>query len=70
MPVAGVLGSDWDLGSYAMEGRILGPLVWFGLLEQSGRETGPDEARLYRKTPLFDQFVKFNVQIEGAATRH
>lgn len=26
--------------------------------------------RFYRKTLLFDQFVKFNVQIEGPAIRH
>jgi hypothetical protein len=32
-PVIGVLESQWDFGSSAMEGRILRPLVWFGLLE-------------------------------------
>jgi hypothetical protein len=32
-PVIGVLESQWDFGSSAMEARILRPLVWFGLLE-------------------------------------
>jgi hypothetical protein len=56
-----------------MEARILRPLVWFGLLES---RTGPRSAtelverRLYRKAPLFDRFVKFDVQIEGSEIRH
>jgi hypothetical protein len=71
VPVIGVLESAWDLGSFAMESRILRPLTWFGLLE-SRREgkAGLGESRLYRKTSLFDQFIKFNVQIEGPTTRH
>jgi hypothetical protein len=71
IPVIGVLESTWDLGSSAMEARILRPLMWFGLLEYRS-ETGPGrvDRHLYRKTPLFDQFVKFNVQIEKPATRH
>ena len=28
------------------------------------------DRRLYRKTPLFDRFVQFNVQIEGSGIRH
>ena len=32
-PVIGVLESQWDFGSSAMEARILRPLVWFGILE-------------------------------------
>ena len=71
IPVVGVLKSTWDLGSYAMEARILRPLVWFGLLEQRNeKRTGPVDRRFYRKTPLFDRFLKFSVQIEGPTTRH
>jgi hypothetical protein len=71
VPVIGVLEAAWDLGSYAMESRILRPLLWFGLLEQRREKgTGLVDRHLYRKTPLFDRFVKFNVQIEGPATRH
>jgi hypothetical protein len=71
VPVIGVVEASWDLGSFAMEARILRPLTWFGLLEWRWEEK-PDlgEPRLYRKTPLFDRFVKFNVQIERPAVRH
>jgi hypothetical protein len=41
------------------------------VLEQRGQQTaGSVERRLYRKTPLFDRFIKFNVAVEGPATRH
>jgi hypothetical protein len=44
--------------------------MWFGLLEYRS-VTGPERINrhLYRKTPLFAQFVKFNVQIEKPTTR-
>ena len=72
-PVIGVLESQWDFGSSAMEARILRPLVWFGLLESRTRAKSASELvdpRLYRKAPLFDRFVKFDVQIEGPDIRH
>jgi hypothetical protein len=72
-PVIGVLESQWDFGSSAMEARILRPLVWFGLLESRTQPRSATELidpRLYRKAPLFDRFVKFDVQIEGPAVRH
>ena len=72
-PVIGVLESQWDLGSSAMEARILRPLVWFGLLEARTEPKSPTEVvdrRLYRKAPLLDRFVKFDVQIEGSGIRH
>jgi hypothetical protein len=72
-PVIGVLESQWDFGSGAMELRILRPLVWFGLLEsrtEGKAATALIDRRLYRKAPLFDRFVKFNVQVEHQDTRH
>jgi len=72
-PVIGVLESQWDFGSGAMEARILRPLMWFGLLESRTEERAPSdliERRLYRKTPLFDRFVNFNVRVEGPEMRH
>jgi len=72
-PVIGVLESQWDVGSSVMEARILRPLVWFGLLESrtEPRSTADlIERRLYRKAPLFDRFVKFDVQIDGPDIRH
>jgi hypothetical protein len=72
-PVIGVLESQWDFGSSAMEARILRPLWWFGLLEARGQEKSATEfvgSRLYRKAPLFDRFLQFDVQIEEARVRH
>lgn len=71
VPTVGVVTSPHDLGTYAMDARILRPLTWFGLLE-SRREGGAGltVSRAYRKTPLFDLFVRFHVQLEQSATRH
>ena len=72
-PVVGILESQWDFGSSAMEARILRPLWWFGLLEARSQEKSATEfvgRRLYRKAPLFDRFLQFDVQIEGSANRH
>jgi hypothetical protein len=72
-PVIGVLESQWDFGSSAMEARILRPLLWFGLLESRTEAKSATEwvtPRLYRKASLFDGFLKFDVQIEGQDIRH
>jgi hypothetical protein len=72
-PVIGVLESQWDFGSSAMEARILRPLVWFGLLESRSEGRSPTELiqrRLYRKASLFDSFLKFGVQVERPDIRH
>jgi hypothetical protein len=71
VPVVGVLESDRDLGSFAMESRILRPLTWFGLLESRWEaKAGLGEPRLYRKARLFDQFFRFNVEVEQPPVRH
>ena len=36
-PVIGVLELQWDIGSSAMEARVLRPLVWFGLFGIANR---------------------------------
>jgi hypothetical protein len=67
------LESQWDFGSRAMGARIFRPLVWFGLLEARSEGKSPTEVvdrRLYRKAPLFDRFLKFDVQVEGPEIRH
>jgi hypothetical protein len=65
VPVIGVLEAAWDLGSFAMGARILRPLTWFGLLEYRREPVARSaERHLYRKTPLFDRFVQFDVQVE------
>jgi len=56
-----------------MEARVLRPLLWFGLLESRTEGRSPTDMvyrRLYRKTPLFDRFVNFNVRVEGPEIRH
>ena len=53
-----------------MEARILRPLLWFGLLEYRYEDiTGARFGRrhFYRKTPLFDLFLQFEVSIEPPA---
>lgn len=74
VPIIGVLEATWDSGSLAMEARILRPLRWFGLLEYRQAETdGKDteSGHIYRKSALFDRFLKFDVVLEMAGgSRH
>jgi hypothetical protein len=73
IPINGVLESSWDTGSHAMEATVLRPLRWFGLLDY--RQDDIPERRLekrhfYRKTPLFDRFLSFDVKLEAAGPHH
>ena len=74
IPIDSVLETEWDSGTMAMEARILRPLWWFGLLEHRqdkvpGRRFGA--SHFYRKTPLYDRFLSFNVRLEtGGASKH
>ena len=73
IPINGVLESTWDTGSHAMEATVLRPLRWFGLLDY--RQDDIPERRFekrhfYRKTPLFDRFLSFDVKLETAGPRH
>ena len=74
IPVNGVLDHPWDVGSWAMDARILRPLWWFGLLEHRDEEVegGRLEGRhSYRKSPLFDRFLSFDVVLEASGgVRH
>jgi hypothetical protein len=74
IPINGVIEATWDSGSWAMESRILQPLLWFGLLDHR-REPIDGERfltrHLYRKTRLFDRLISFDVTLEAdAAIRH
>ena len=67
VPIIGVLESDWDVGTSAMEARILRPLEWFGLVERREADTTGsrfDRRHFYRKTPLFDRFLSFDVTLD------
>ena len=71
VPVNGLLEAEWDIGSVLMEARVLRLLVWYGLLERK-TEKSPEallgERHLYRKAPLFDRFLSFNVRTEQPET--
>lgn len=74
IPINGVLEAQWDSGAMAMEARVLRPLWWFGLLEYRRVEVPGkrfEASHFYRKTPLFDRFLTFDVKLETAAgSRH
>jgi hypothetical protein len=74
IPEPSILSGTWDRTPYAMEARILRPLSWFGLLECRS-EKGPDAVfaawHYYRKLPLFDRLLTFNVEVDfPAGSRH
>jgi hypothetical protein len=68
IPVKDVLDNTWDTASYEMEARILRPLQWFGLVEHRQNDIAGcrhEQRHVYRKTPLFDRFLSFDVRLEG-----
>jgi hypothetical protein len=69
-----MLSENWDRTPYAMEAKILRPLLWFGLLEYRS-EKGPSgrfgEHHFYRKAELFDRLLAFDVQVDlSEGARH
>ena len=70
MPINGVLEADWDVGATAMESHVLRPLLWLGLVEHRQEDVVGSRfgsRHFYRKTPLFDQVLRFDVTLEPAA---
>lgn|SRR5262249_26860824 len=58
-----MFSGTWDKTSYAMEARILRPLLWFGLLEHRSEKMPGDrfgEHLFYRKAALFDRLLAFD----------
>ena len=74
IPINGVLEAQWDSGAMAMQARVLRPLWCFGLLEYRHEEVSGrsfEVSHFYRKTPLFDRFLSFDIKLETAAgSRH
>src|SRR4051812_16500741 len=74
IPEPAILSGTWDRSAYAMEARILRPLLWFGLLEYRSENIGYSrfEARhYYRKAALFDRLLTFDIKMDFAkAPRH
>jgi hypothetical protein len=67
IPVNGVIESEWDVGAHAMEATVLRPLMFFGLLEHRAADVPGQRFATrhdYRKTPLFDRFIAFDVTLE------
>jgi hypothetical protein len=69
IPEPATLSGNWDRTPYAMEARILRPLLWFGLLEYRSEKI-PDTRfaarHYYRKAPLFDRLLAFDVKMDFA----
>lgn len=66
---------EFDYRGFALESRVLRPLTWLGLVESRGDDAydGPGivTPRLYRKTPLFDRLLTFDVDLRDVpAKRH
>ena len=73
VPINGVLESSWDTGSHTMEATVLRPLRWFGLLDYRQDDIPErhfEKRHFYRKAPLFDLFLSFDVKLEAAGPRH
>jgi hypothetical protein len=74
IPEPAMLSGAWDRTPYAMEARILRPLLWFGLLEHRSEKIPGDrfgELHFYRKASLFNRMLTFDVAIDTNSTaRH
>ena len=66
IPDPAMFSEMWDRMPYAMEAKVLRPLLWFGLLEHR-REKIPSgrfgEHHFYRKVELFERLLAFDVQV-------
>jgi len=74
IPEPAMLSGTWDRTPYAMEARILRPLLWFGLLEHRSEQIPGNrfgEHHFYRKAALFDRLLAFDVIVDSIAhARH
>ena len=64
----------WDRTPYAMEAKILRPLLWFGLLEHRSEKITSGrlgEHHFYRKAELFQRLLAFDIQVDlSEGARH
>jgi hypothetical protein len=74
IPEPTMLSGTWDRTPYAMEAKILRPLLWFGLLEHRTEKVPSGrfgEHHFYRKAELFDRLLAFDVQLDlSQGARH
>jgi hypothetical protein len=64
IPEPATLTGTWDRSAFALEAKILRPLLWFGLLEHRTSNTQFATLNYYRKTALFERLLKFDVKVE------
>jgi hypothetical protein len=67
IPEPAMFSGTWDRTPYAMEARILRPLLWFGLIEHRGENIPGNrfgERHFYRKAALFDRMLTFDVVVD------
>ena len=65
IPEPAMFSGTWDRSPYAMEARILRPLLWFGLLEYRSEKIPNSRfgaRHYYRKAALFDRLLTFDSQ--------
>ena len=74
IPKPAMFSGTWDRTLYAMEARILRPLLWFGLVEYRSEEIPDDRfatRHYYRKAPMFDRLLSFDITTDTpSAIRH
>jgi hypothetical protein len=74
IPELAMFSETWDRTPYAMEAKILRPLLWFGLLEHRSEKVPSGrfgEHHFYRKAELFDRLLAFDVHIDRSeGARH
>src|SRR5262252_892015 len=66
IPEPAMFSETWDRTPYAMEAKILRPLLWFGLLEHRSEKIPSGrfgEHHFYRKAELFERLLAFDVQV-------
>jgi hypothetical protein len=74
IPEPAMFSNNWDRTRYAMEARILRPLLWFGLLDHRSEKIPSSrfgQQHFYRKTELFDRLLAFDAQVDlSEGARH
>jgi hypothetical protein len=74
IPEPAMLSDTWDRTDYAMEARILRPLLWFGLVEYHSEEIPNNRfaaRHYYRKAAMFDRLLRFDITTDTpSAIRH
>jgi hypothetical protein len=70
IPEQATLTGTWDRSAFALEAKILRPLLWFGLLEHRTSNTQFATLNYYRKTALFERLLKFDVKVEFSEGPH